>query len=78
MKQTDLDRLVCAGVVDEQFRARLVRDPRQAIDEGFYGEVFHLTEEERTLLANIRASDFDEFVREIARWILHQRGQERE
>ncbi len=78
MNQTDLDRLVCAGVVDEQFRALLVRDPRRAVEEGFYGEVFHLTEEERALIANIHASDFDEFVREIARWILHQRRQELE
>ncbi len=76
MNQTDLDRLVCAGVVDEQFRALLVRDPLRAVEEGFYGEVFHLTEEERTLLANIHVSDFDEFVREIARWVLQQRGQE--
>lgn len=75
MNQTDLDRLVCAGVVDEQFRALLVRDPLRTIEEGFYGEVFHLTEEERALLANIQANDFDEFVREIARWVLHQRGQ---
>jgi len=76
MNQTDLDRLVCAGVVDEQFRAALVRDPQCAVEEGFYGEVFHLTEAERLLLASIHATDFDEFVREIARWVLHQRGQE--
>ncbi|CAG0949947.1 hypothetical protein ANRL3_00159 [Anaerolineae bacterium] len=78
MNQTDLDRLVCAGVVDEQFRALLVRDPLSAVEEGFYGEVFHLTEAERVLIANIHASDFDAFVREIARWVLHQRGQELE
>ncbi len=78
MNQTDLDRLVCAGVVDEQFRALLVRDPLRAVDEGFYGEVFHLTEPERALLAHIHASDFDELVREIARWVLQQRGQELE
>ena len=78
MDQTDLDRLVCAGIVDQQFRALLVRDPLRAVEEGFYGEVFHLTEEERTLLANIHASDFDEFVREVARWVLRQRGQELE
>ncbi len=76
MNQTDLDRLVCAGIVDQQFRALLVRDPLRAVEEGFYGEVFHLTEEERTLLASIHVSDFDEFVREIARWVLQQRGKE--
>ncbi|MBI5033336.1 MAG: hypothetical protein HZB51_22680 [Chloroflexi bacterium] len=76
MNQTDLDRLVCAGVVDEQFRALLVRDPLRAVEEGFYDEVFHLTDAEQLLLANIHATDFDEFVREIARWVLHQRGQE--
>lgn len=75
MSQTDLDRLVCAGVVDEQFRALLVRDPLRAVKEGYYGEVFHLTQEEQTLIANIRAGDFDEFVCELARWVLHQRGQ---
>lgn len=78
MNPTDLDRLVCAGVIDQQFRALLVRDPRRAVEEGFYGEVFHLTEAERAFIANIRASDFDEFVCEIARWVLHQRGQELE
>ena len=76
MNQTDLDRLVCAGIVDQHFRALLVRDPLRAVEEGFYGEVFHLTEEERTLLASIHVSDFDEFVREIARWVLQQREQE--
>ena len=76
MKPTDLDRLVCAGVVDQQFRALLVRDPLHAVEEGFYGEEFHLTEEEQMLLANIHTNDFDEWVREIARWILRQRGQE--
>ena len=78
MIQTDLDRIVCAGVVDQPFRALLVRDPLRAIDDGFYGEVFQLTGEERTLIANIHVSDFDEFVREIARWVLHRRGQELE
>ncbi len=78
MNPTDLDRLVCAGVVDPPFRALLVRDPLRAVEEGFYGEVFHLTEAERLLLTNIHANDFDEFVREIARWVLHQRGQELE
>ena len=75
MNQTDLDRLVCAGIVDQQFRALLVRDPLRAIEEGFYGEVFHLTEVERSLIGHIQASDFDAFVGEIARWVLHQREQ---
>lgn len=65
MSQIDLERLVCAGAVDGQFRELLLRDPLRAA-EGYHTNRFALTTEERTLLANIQTADFDTFVQTVA------------
>lgn len=69
MSQTDLNRLVCAGVISQKFRAYLVRDPLGAVDAGYYGEHFQLTTVEREFLASIRADDFEVFVQALAEWM---------
>ncbi|MBI5304131.1 MAG: hypothetical protein HY868_18495 [Chloroflexi bacterium] len=74
MSQRDLNRLVCAGIVDQQFRKLLVRDPLRAAAAGYYTERFDLTEEEKEMLSQIHAADFDSFVQAIARWILEKRA----
>lgn len=74
MSQKDLNRLVCAGIVDKQFRKLLVQDPLRAAATGYYAERFDLTEEEKEMLAQIHAADFDSFVQTIARWILDKRA----
>ena len=74
MSHTDLERLAVAGLLDLKFRELLLRDPLRA-SRGYYGERFHLTREERALLASIHTCDFRVFVEAIADWIARRRAE---
>jgi len=73
MSLIDLERLVVAGAVDQQFRTLLLRDPLRAA-EGYYAERFNLTPEERVFLASIQTDDFDVFVQKVAQWVAERRS----
>lgn len=69
MRHSELERLVCAGAINSQFRAQLLRDPRRAAETGFFGQGFALNQDEWELLSTIRAQDFSQFARQIGQWI---------
>ncbi len=72
MAHIDLERLLCAGAIDTQFRELLLRDPLHAAN-GYYGDHFRLTAEEKSLIASIHTNDFQVFVEAVAEWISQQR-----
>lgn len=69
MRHSELERLVCAGAINSQFRAQLLRDPRGAAEIGFFGQRFALNQDEWELLGTIRAQDFSQFARQVGQWI---------
>jgi hypothetical protein len=75
MVHIDLERLVCAGAIDTQFRELLLRDPLLAAN-GYYGDPFRLTAEEKSLIASIHTNDFQVFVVAVAEWVGQQRSRQ--
>lgn len=64
----DLDvigRLLLAAALNSGFCAKLLRDPRLAVREGFGGERFPITDATLNLMASIQVSSLPDFVRKL-------------
>jgi hypothetical protein len=61
----ELSRLLAAAVVNPSFCRLLLEDPQQAIDDGYLGEIFCLSEAERYLLLFIHADSLAGLARQI-------------
>lgn len=61
----ELSRLLAAAVVSSSFRHLLLEDPQQAIENGYGGETFLLSDTERYLLLFIHANSLADLSRQI-------------
>jgi hypothetical protein len=59
--QAECSRVLHAAVVNRRFQQRLLSDPVRSIEEGYCGETFHFTREEKEQLRSIRATSLEEF-----------------
>jgi hypothetical protein len=62
---TELSRLLAAAVVNTQFKTLLLDNPEFALENGYLGESFQLTEEERALLVSIRAGTLPDLAKQL-------------
>ena len=60
-------RVFAAAVVDRQFCDMLLQDPDTALQNGYLGEPFSLSREERDLIVSIRASSLPDLARQVDR-----------
>ncbi|RJP50882.1 MAG: hypothetical protein C4583_09925 [Anaerolineaceae bacterium] len=60
-----LSRVFAAAVVNRQFCQMLLQDPYYALQNGYLGETFKLSDEERDLIVSIRAESLSDFARQI-------------
>jgi hypothetical protein len=60
-----VNSLIAAAVVDSSFRELLLANPAYALEKGYYGQFFGLTEEERQLVVSIRASSLSDFAYQL-------------
>lgn len=60
-----LSRIFAAAVVSRQFCQMLLHDPQHALQTGYLGETFKLSDEERDLLVSIRAESLADFARQV-------------
>jgi hypothetical protein len=56
-----INRLLCAAVVNQNFRDLLLKDPQQALAQGYGGETFPLNAEELDLVFSIQADTLRDF-----------------
>jgi len=63
----ELNRLIAAAVVNPQFCQTLIDDPALALQDGYQGETFLLSGEERALILSIRTNTLHELARELTR-----------
>ena len=63
---TELSRLLAAAIVNTQFKTLLLDDPESALANGYLGESFQLTEDERALLVSIRAGTLTELAIQLS------------
>jgi hypothetical protein len=61
----ELSRLLAAAVVNPSFCDLLLVDPKQAIENGYQGETFRLSDAARYLLSLIRADSLIELAQQI-------------
>jgi hypothetical protein len=57
----ELNRLLAAAVVNDRFQKLLLDHPERALQEGYQGEIFFLTQDEYDLVLSIRASTLKDF-----------------
>jgi len=62
----ELSRLLAAAVVNPSFCHRLLEDPKLAIENGYQGETFLLSDAARYLFSLIRADSLAELAQQIA------------
>jgi hypothetical protein len=58
---TEINRLLAAAVVSSQFCNLLLTDPARAIEEGFAGERFNLSDDEQDFIFALYAPSLKEF-----------------
>lgn len=61
----ELSRIFAAAVVSRQFCQMLLHDPHHALQTGYLGETFKLSDEERDLLMSIRAESLADLARQM-------------
>ncbi len=69
MRHKGLNELLCAAVVNRQFRDDLLRDPAQALATGYLGHSFSLTSEEKSLVTTIKAQRLEDFAARVYDWL---------
>lgn len=56
-----LNRLLCAAIVDRGFCQRFLADPAAAVQAGYLGESFALSDDEMIWIQSVRAATLSEF-----------------
>jgi hypothetical protein len=62
----EISRLLAAAVVNPSFCHQLLVDPKRAIEDGYQGETFRLSDAERYLLLFIHTDTLAELAHQIA------------
>ncbi|MBI2333500.1 MAG: hypothetical protein HYU84_15320 [Chloroflexi bacterium] len=65
IRSNGLNRVFAAAVVNRQFCEMLLKNPREALQKGYLGEMFILTPEEVSLIASIRADTLSDLARQV-------------
>jgi hypothetical protein len=63
--RSGLHRLFTAAIVNSQFREKLLREPENALACGYLGQAFTLTDQEKTIISNVRARDLTDFAQKV-------------
>jgi hypothetical protein len=62
-----ISRVFAAAVVNKQFCSMLLQDPQIALKEGYLGELFSLSREERDLIVSIQAKSLSDLAKQVNR-----------
>jgi hypothetical protein len=65
-----VSRVFAAAVVNRQFCDMLLQDPSIALQNGYLGEVFPLSQEEQDLIISIRAESLSDLAKQVNRTLL--------
>lgn len=65
--RSGLHRLFAAAIVSDQFRETLLREPEEAMANGYLGQTFALTDREKVIIKSIRADTLTDFAQKVNR-----------
>jgi hypothetical protein len=68
----ELSRVFAAAVVNQQFCETLLQNPNLALQNGYFGESFLLSKEEKDLIISIRAESLSELAKKVNRALTSQ------
>jgi hypothetical protein len=60
-----LQRLFAAAIVSNQFRTTLLREPKRALANGYLGQTFALSDQEKKIIETIRAENLTDFAQQV-------------
>ncbi len=62
---TEMNRLLAAALISSQFCNLLLKDPARALQQGFAGEHFVLSNDEQDFILSLRVASLQEFVAHV-------------
>jgi hypothetical protein len=62
----EISRIISAAVVNKHFRNALLTDPSTAISQGFFGESFRLSLEQKNRISRIKENSLEGFAAQLA------------
>jgi hypothetical protein len=62
---SELARILAAAVVNKEYRTLLLQNPEAALNQGYQGESFALSDEETTLLLSIKADNLPDLAKQF-------------
>jgi len=62
-----ISRVFAAAIVNKQFCSMLLQDPQIVLQEGYLGETFSLSKEERDLIVSIQADSLSDLAKQVTR-----------
>ena len=65
--RTGLHRLFAAAIVSDQFRTTLLSKPDEALANGYLGQTFMLTDQEKMLIKSIQADTLTDLAQKVNR-----------
>jgi hypothetical protein len=63
---SEISRIISAAVVNKRFCKALLADPSSAISQGFFGEPFQLSLEQRKRIVGIKENFLEGFAAQLA------------
>ena len=64
-QRNGLHRLFAAAVVNNQFRETLLREPETALANGYLGQPFVLSDQEKFILKSVRAQNLADLAQKV-------------
>jgi hypothetical protein len=64
-KRSGLHRLFAAAIVNTQFREELLCQPESALANGYLGQTFLLTDQEKAVVQTVQAKDLTDFAQKV-------------
>ncbi len=72
MQHRALNELLCAAMINQNFRETLLADPFLAVNEGYQDHHFALSQDEYDLVTHIRADSLESFAELVVDWMQKQ------
>ena len=68
MSHKGLNQLLCAALVDRNFRVDLLEDPVESSRKGYLDHFFELSPDEERMLAGIKVERFEDLASQVYNW----------
>jgi len=65
--RTGLHRLFAAAIVNDQFCKTLLSKPEEALANGYLGQTFILSDQEKTIIQSVRAETLTDLAQKVNR-----------